>query len=54
MEKVIITLGMIFVGIISICVVWTIFSYIIEEYFEKPNELEDNIKKLEKLSKAKK
>jgi len=48
MEKLIVTLGMTFVGIIVICFIWMIFSYIVEEYFSESNNLEDNIKKLDK------
>tara|TARA_Y100001972_G_C7641781_1_gene322476 strand:+ start:415 stop:594 length:180 start_codon:yes stop_codon:yes gene_type:complete len=48
MEKLIVTLGMTFVGVIVICFIWMIFSYIVEEYFSESNNLEDNIKKLDK------
>jgi len=48
MEKLIVTLGMTFVGVIAICFIWMIFSYIVEEYFSESNNLEDNIKKLDK------
>ena len=47
MEKLIVTLGMTFVGVIVICFIWMIFSYIVEEYFSESNNLEDNIKKLD-------
>ena len=47
MEIVTLTLGGIFVGIILICLVWTIGSYIADAYAPN-NKLEENIKKLEK------
>jgi hypothetical protein len=39
--------GMTFIGIILICLVWTILSYIMEAYNPK-NKLEENIKKFDK------
>ena len=46
METVAVIFGMVFVGIILVCLVGTIMSYITEAY--SPNtKLEDNIKKWE-------
>ncbi len=39
--------GTVFVGIIMICLIWTILSYISEAYAPN-NKLEDNIKKFDK------
>jgi hypothetical protein len=47
METVVQFLGLSFVGIILICLVWTIGSYIAEA-FSPNNKLEDNMKKWNK------
>tara|TARA_B100000424_G_scaffold258969_1_gene241382 strand:+ start:747 stop:905 length:159 start_codon:yes stop_codon:yes gene_type:complete len=47
METVAVTLGTIFVGIIILCLIGTIGSYIADAYAPN-NKLEENIKKLEK------
>ena len=45
-ESVAVFLGMTFVGIIVICVIWTILSYIWNK--SDANEIEENMKKFEK------
>ena len=40
-------LGMVFVGIIVICLTWTILCYIVKAYTPN-NKLEENIKKFNK------
>ena len=46
-ETIAVILASIFVGIILICLVWTIGSYIADTYSPN-NKLEENIKNLEK------
>ena len=46
-ETIAVIFGMIFIGTILICLVWTIMSYIADEYAPN-NKLEDNIKKFDK------
>jgi len=41
--------GMTFVGVILICLVWTILGYITEAYAPN-NKLEENIRKFDKKS----
>tara|TARA_R110000765_G_scaffold325063_1_gene416554 strand:- start:238 stop:405 length:168 start_codon:yes stop_codon:yes gene_type:complete len=44
METIAMVFGMTFIGVIVICLIWTILSYISEAYAPN-NKLEDNIKK---------
>jgi hypothetical protein len=46
MESVIVTMGMIFVGIIIVCLAWTILNYIADAY-DPNNKLEENMKKFD-------
>ena len=46
-ETIAVIFGMIFIGTILICLVWTIMSYIADAYAPN-NKLEDNIKKFDK------
>jgi Na+-driven multidrug efflux pump len=50
METVVQVLGMTFVGIIMICIGWTIVEYIINGFGDN-NKLEENMKKFERMSK---
>jgi|TARA_R110002096_G_scaffold422684_1_gene629373 hypothetical protein len=47
METIAVIFGMIFVGTILVCLVWTIMGYIVDAY-DPNNKLEDNIKKFDK------
>tara|TARA_R110002020_G_scaffold221994_1_gene430263 strand:+ start:1395 stop:1553 length:159 start_codon:yes stop_codon:yes gene_type:complete len=47
METVAVILGLVFVGIILLCLIGTIGSYIADAYAPN-NKLEENIKKLER------
>jgi hypothetical protein len=46
-ETIAVIFGMIFIGTILICLVWTIMSYIADAYAPN-NKLENNIKKFDK------
>ena len=46
-ETIAVIFGMIFIGTILICLIWTIMSYIADAYAPN-NKLEDNIKKFDK------
>jgi|TARA_R110000851_G_scaffold2660_1_gene10811 hypothetical protein len=50
MDTIAVIFGMTFVGVILICLVWTIMSYIAEVYAPN-NKLEQNIKKFDKKTK---
>ena len=47
MEAVVQTFGMIFVGIIMMCIGWTVVEYIANGFGDN-NKLEDNLKKFNK------
>jgi len=46
-ETIAVIFGMIFIGTILICLIWTIMSYIADAYAPN-NKLENNIKKFDK------
>lgn len=48
METVAIIFGMSFVGIILVCLAWTIVNYIMEEVQTPNDKLEENIKRFDK------
>ena len=51
MEMIAVIFGMTFVGMIVICMVWTICSYIADAYSPN-NKLEENIKKFERRNES--
>ena len=48
-ETIAVIFGMVFVGTILICLVWTILSYIFEAT-SRDNKLEENIKRWDKVN----
>ena len=42
--------GMVFMGLILVCIIWTILSYILEAHYPK-NKIEEHFKNSKKMSK---
>jgi hypothetical protein len=49
-EQVATIFGMIFLGTILVCLIWTILSYILEAHYPK-NKIEEHFKNSKKMSK---